>query len=69
MLSHSIFARDNIGPTYKYELGEDVTRTRIYIETMEEILPEMDKIILPGDEGSLLKLLNLDTAFEGGDGQ
>jgi len=53
----------------KYELGEDVTRTRIYIETMEQILPGMDKIILPGGEGSLLKLLNLDTAFEGGDGQ
>ena len=51
----------------KYELGEDVTRTRIYIETMEEILPGMDKIILPSDEGGLLKLLNLDAAFEGGD--
>jgi membrane protease subunit HflK len=45
----------------KYELGEDVTRTRLYIEAMEEILPNMDKIIVSGQEDGLLKLLNLDT--------
>jgi len=49
----------------KYELGEEVTRTRMYIETMEEILPGMDKIILSGQEDGLLKLLNLDSM--GGD--
>lgn len=48
----------------KYELGEDVTRTRLYIEAMEEILPAMDKIIVSGQEDGLLKLLNLDS--EGG---
>ena len=51
----------------KYELGEEVTRTRMYIETMETILPGMDKIILSGDAGGVLKLLDLDPA--GGDGQ
>jgi membrane protease subunit HflK len=45
----------------KYELGEDVTRTRLYIEAMEEILPNMDKIIVSGQADGLLKLLNLDT--------
>ena len=49
----------------KYNLGEEVTRTRMYIETMEEILPGMDKIILSGQEDGLLKLLNLDST--GGD--
>jgi len=45
----------------KYELGEEVTLTRMYIETMEAILPSMDKIILSGQEDGLLKLLNLDS--------
>jgi len=49
----------------KYELGEEVTRTRMYIETMEMILPGMDKIILSGEEDGLFKLLNLDSI--GGD--
>ena len=49
----------------KYELGAEVTRTRLYIEAMEEILPNMDKIIVSGQEDGLLKLLNLDSA--GGD--
>ncbi|MFC2094836.1 FtsH protease activity modulator HflK [Candidatus Bipolaricaulota bacterium] len=49
----------------KYELGKDVTRTRLYIEAMEEILPEMDKIIVSGQEDGLLKLLNLDSAGGG----
>ncbi len=44
----------------KYELGEEVTRTRLYIEAMEEILPGMEKTILPSDTEGVLKLLNLD---------
>ena len=51
----------------KYELGEDVTRTRIYIETMEEILPGMDKIIVSHEEGGILKILDLDSALTGGE--
>lgn len=48
-----------------YELGREVTRIRLFIETMEAILPDMNKIILPSQEDGLLKLLNLD--FAGGD--
>jgi len=49
----------------KYELGQEVTRTRLYIETMEEILPGMDKTILSDETEGVLKLLNLDGS--GGD--
>ena len=49
----------------RYELGEDVTRARLYIEAMEAILPGMDKTILSSDTEGVLKLLNLDSA--GGD--
>ena len=51
----------------KYELGPDVTRTRLYIETMEEVLPGMDKIILPGQGDGVLPLMNLNGASEGGE--
>jgi len=51
----------------KYELGEEVTRTRLYIEAMEEILPGMEKTVLSKDTDGVLKLLNLDSP--GGDGQ
>jgi len=51
----------------KYELGEEVTRTRMYIETMEEILPGMDKIILSREASGVLKLLDLDRALQGGE--
>jgi len=51
----------------KYELGEEVTRARLYIEAMEEILPTMDKIILTEQDDGLLKLLNLDAS--GGDAE
>jgi modulator of FtsH protease HflK len=43
----------------QYELGEYVTRVRMYIETMEEILPNIDKYIVD-DDGSTLKFLPLD---------
>lgn len=43
----------------KYELGEAVTRTRLYIEAMEAILPGMEKTILSEDAGGVLKLLDL----------
>ena len=51
----------------KYELGQEVTRTRLYIEAMEEILPGMEKTILSADTAGVLKLLNLDGS--GGDGE
>lgn len=43
----------------KYVLGQDVTRTRMFIETMEDILPGMKKYILSSDEGTI-KFLPLD---------
>ena len=51
----------------KYELGPEVTRTRLYIEAMEEILPGMDKTILSESSEGVLKLLDLDRT--GGDGE
>ena len=46
----------------EYEQARDVTRQRMYLETMEEILsrPGMDKILLPeGTAGQTLPLLPL----------
>ena len=44
----------------EYKKGKDVTRKRMYLETMEEILPNIEKYIVPdGDGSNLLKLLNL----------
>ncbi|MCK4356686.1 HflK protein, partial [Candidatus Bipolaricaulota bacterium] len=53
----------------KYELGEEVTRTRMYIETMEEILPEMNKIILSQGADGVLQLLDLKSLLEEGGSQ
>ena len=36
----------------EYKKAKDVTRKRIYLETMEEILSGMDKVIVDGDAGS-----------------
>ncbi|MBN1624277.1 MAG: FtsH protease activity modulator HflK [Clostridia bacterium] len=52
----------------KYELGEDVTRTRMYIETMEQILPGMSKYIVSSDDGTI-KFLPLDGSNVMGGGQ
>ncbi len=43
----------------EYEKAKDITRTRLYLETMEEILPGMDKFLLGGDSGSVLPILPL----------
>ena len=44
----------------EYKKGKDVTRKRMYLETMEEILPNIEKYIVPDGNGSnLLNLLNL----------
>jgi membrane protease subunit HflK len=53
----------------KYELGEEVTRTRMYIETMEEILPGMKKIILSQEADGVLKVLDLKNLLEEGGAQ
>ena len=44
----------------EYKKGKDVTRKRMYLETMEEILPNIEKYIVPdGDGSNFLNLLNL----------
>ena len=43
----------------KYNQSKDVTRTRMYLETMEEILPGIEKYILD-ENGNTIKLLPLD---------
>jgi len=46
----------------EYKKAKDVTRKRMYLETMEEILPNIGKYVVPGgDGGNLLNLLNLNT--------
>ncbi len=49
----------------EYKKAKDVTRKRMYLETMEEVLPNIEKYIVPeGSGGNLLNLLNLNA--EGG---
>lgn len=43
----------------RYKMGEEVTRTRLYLETMEKVLPQLNKIIVPEENDGVLKLLNL----------
>lgn len=45
-----------------YQNAPDVTRTRIYLETMGQILPQVrSKVVVDGALRSVLPLLNLDT--------
>jgi len=47
----------------EYEKSTQVTRERLYLETMEKILPDTDKVILDGDLGQrLLPLMPLGTS-------
>ncbi|MAD51824.1 MAG: FtsH protease activity modulator HflK [Candidatus Marinimicrobia bacterium] len=49
----------------EYKKAKDITRKRMYLETMEEILPNIEKYIIPeSGGGNLLNLLNLNS--EGG---
>lgn len=44
----------------EYRLAKDVTRRRLYIETLEEVLPNADRIYITDEElKNLLPLLNL----------
>ena len=43
----------------KYEHGREVTRVRMYLETMEEVLPGIEKYIVDS-EGNLIKFLTLE---------
>jgi len=53
----------------EYSKAPEVTRQRIYLETMNRILPQMKgKIIVDQDLRSVLPLLNLAPAAKGGEG-
>ena len=44
----------------EYTKAKDVTKERLYLEAMEEILPGINKYVVPnGEDGNLLNLLNL----------
>ncbi len=50
----------------EYKKAPDVTETRLYLETMEKVLPELQKYVIENDKGGgLLNLLNL--TKQGGD--
>jgi membrane protease subunit HflK len=52
----------------KYRLAKDITKKRLYLEAMEEILPNIQKYIIPdGKDSNLLNFLNLGAASKGGD--
>ncbi|HPU21842.1 MAG TPA: FtsH protease activity modulator HflK, partial [Thermoclostridium caenicola] len=48
----------------KYSLGPEVTRTRMYLETMQEVLPKA-KIYIMKDGGELMKFMPLDSGTQG----
>jgi len=49
-----------------YASNRDITKKRFYIETMEQILPGLKKIILTGDQ-NILPLLDLEDVLKGGE--
>jgi len=53
----------------EYKKAPDVTETRLYIETMEVILPKIQKYVIKGDpNGSLINIINLEKLGLGGSG-
>ncbi len=54
----------------EYRLAPDVTRRRLYLETLGEILPRMEEIyIVDEDQKSILPLLEIGKDRKGGDGK
>ncbi|HEW92625.1 MAG TPA: FtsH protease activity modulator HflK [Thermotogaceae bacterium] len=49
-----------------YVSNREVTRKRFYIETMEQILPEIKKVVLTGDQ-NILQFLDLESILKGGE--
>ena len=44
----------------EYKVAKQVTQERMYLETMEKVLPGIEKVIIPDkDSGNMLNLLNL----------
>lgn len=57
----------------EYKLSPEVTRKRLYLETMESILPGWDKLLVTGEDSGILKVLDLGSGLrhnpEGSDGR
>jgi membrane protease subunit HflK len=46
----------------EYRKAKNITEKRLYLETMEKVLPDIEKIIVPDkNSGNMLNLLNLNT--------
>ena len=51
----------------EYRKAKSITEKRLYLETMERVLPGIEKIIIPDkDSGNILNLLNLNPGTEKG---
>ena len=51
----------------EYRKAKSITEIRLYLETMEKVLPGIEKIIVPDkDSGNMLNLLNLNPGTEKG---
>ena len=50
----------------EYNKAKDITRKRLYIETMEEILPNMEKFIIDQKSGGILPVLPIGPKGFGG---
>ena len=51
----------------EYKKAKNITEKRLYLETMEKVLPGIEKIIIPDkDSGNMLNLLNLNPGTEKG---
>ena len=51
----------------EYQKAKNITEKRLYLETMEKVLPGIEKIIIPDkDSGNILNLLNLNPGTEKG---
>ncbi|MCF8719662.1 FtsH protease activity modulator HflK [Nitrospina gracilis] len=48
----------------EYKKAPEITRRRIYLETMEEIFPNMNKFVIGGKPGSVLPILPLGKNFQ-----
>jgi len=51
----------------EYEKAPQVTRERLYLETMEQVLGESNKVLLDVEEGNSLMYLPLDRLIDAGD--
>tara|TARA_Y100001978_G_C23646863_1_gene411258 strand:- start:143 stop:1099 length:957 start_codon:yes stop_codon:yes gene_type:complete len=51
----------------EYRKAKNITEKRLYLETMEKVLPDIEKIIVPDkNSGNMLNLLNLNPGKEKG---